>query len=262
MALQSLHVALVPQLADGLVIGTGDQRGDLPVPVAVQLLHRLPRRVAVGDGHGGILPFDEGAVPVGEGAAHEGDVQQSQIRRGVVEPSAQKHDAAQTLFPLHDGGTLDLVIARADLLHHQREARVGDGALNGLNDLRVERVGHAAHHKTDGIGLGPHKVPGTVVGNVVARLDGGQHLAPHIVADIGAVVQHAGYGADADAALFGYILYGHGRGASYRSEYAGGSEREKTENISGNVSTCGTILAVSAAYVNGCAAFLPKRTEN
>ena len=207
--LQGADVALVAQLADGLVIGPGDQRRDAPVSVAVQLPHGLLGRLLVGDGHGGILALGQRAVTVGVGAAHEGNIQKRQVGGSIVELSAQENDTPQPFLTLHHRAALDLVIAGGDLLHHQGEARLGDGAFDGADDVGVKRVGHAAHHQADGIGLGADQVAGAVVGNVVAVLDGGQHLAPHVLADIGAVVQYTGNGADADAAELCYILDRH-----------------------------------------------------
>ena len=209
MTLQRLYISLVPQLADRLVIGPGDQRRDAPVPVAVQLLHRLLCGVTVGDGHRGILALDQRAIAVGVGTAHKGNVQHRQISGGVIKPTAQEHDALQALFALHDRTAFDLVVASTDLLHDHREAGIGDGAFNGADNIGVEGVGHTADHQTHGIGLGAYQIAGTVVGNVVAALDSGKHLTPDILTDIRPVIQHTGDGTDADAALFGYILDRH-----------------------------------------------------
>jgi len=209
VSLQRLHVALVAQLADGLVVRTGDQGGNAPVPVAVQLLYRLLCGVAVGNGHGGIFTLGQRTVAVGVGAADKGNVQQCQIGGGVVKAAAQKNDAPQTLFPLHDGAAFHLIVTGADLLHDHGEAGVGDGAFDGADDVGVKGVGHAADDQADGVGFGANQVTGAVVGNVVAGLDSRQHLAAHIIADVRPVVQHAGNGADADTALPGYILDRH-----------------------------------------------------
>ena len=149
------------------------------------------------------------SVVVAEGAAHERHIQQRQIGGGIVKPSAQQHQTKQALFPLHDGGLLQLIVAGTDLLHHHGVAAGGDARLHRVDDVGVEGIGDAAHHKSDGIRLGFHQIPGGVVGDVVGAFDHIQHLAAALVADIGAVVQHAGDGGDTDAAHAGNVLDRH-----------------------------------------------------
>ena len=199
--------------------------------MAVEVIHSLLGRFLIGDGHSGVLADAQGTVLIGVGAAHIGHVQHSQILGGVIQPPAQKNDALQPLFPLHDGGALYLIAAGGDLLHHQRKAGVGDGLFNGLNDVRVERIGYAADHQPDGLGFGPDQVPGAVIGNVVAVLNGGPDLPAHLIADVRTVIEHAGYGADADAALFSDVLDRHADGPSCRTVAKSGV----FGNLSGNV---------------------------
>ena len=262
MTLQRLHIALIAQLADGLIVGTGDQRGDAPVPVAVQLLHRLLCGVTVGDGHRGILALDQRAIAVGVGTAHKGNVQHRQISGGVIKPTAQEHDALQALFALHDRTAFDLVVASTDLLHDHCKTGIGDGAFNGADNVGVERIGHTADYQTHSVGLGANQIAGTVVGNVVAILDSGKHLTTDILTDIRPVIQHTGDGTDADAALFGYILDRHTWVCLllYQIERNENRQRKaKTFPVTFPFSI--VILSVFAAIVNCSAAFLPKRTE-
>ena len=104
-----------------------------------------------------------------------------------------------------------LVLIRADLLHHQGVARLGDGGFDGVDDVGVEGVGNAADHKSDVVGVGAYQLPGGVVGDVVGALYHRLHAAAALVAHVGSVVQHAGHGGDTDAAETGDIFNGHGR---------------------------------------------------
>ena len=222
---------MIPQLADGAVLRAGDQRRNAPVAAAVQLRHRPAGLLLVGDGHRGVGVRRQGAVLVVIRATDIGDVQRRQLLGGIVGPAAQQDQAPQPLFPLHHGAPLHLVVAGADLLHHQGIAPGRDLLLDDPDDIRVKRVGHAPHHQADGVGLGFHQVPGGVVGNVIGSLNGGEHLAPVFRADVRPVVEHPRHRADAYAALPRNILDGHkARFVSLLLPFQRGG------NITGNVS--------------------------
>ena len=209
MICQGPDIALIPQLADGAVLRAGYQRRNAPVPAPIQLRHRPVGLLLIGNGYRRIGIRRQGAVLVAVGAADKGDVQRRQLLGRIVGPAAQQNQAPQPLFPLHHGAPLHLVVAGADLLHHQGIAPGGDLLLDDPDDIRVKRVGHAPHHQADGVGLGFHQVPGGVVGNVIGLLNGGEHLAPVLRAHVRTVIEHPRHRADADAALPRNILDGH-----------------------------------------------------
>ena len=149
------------------------------------------------------------AVVVAEGTAHERHVQQRQIGGGIVKPSAQQHQTQQPLLPLHHGGPLQLVVTGADLLHHHGIAIGGNACLYCVDDVGIEGVGNAAHHQTDGVGLGFYQIPGGIVGDVIGAFNHVQHPLPTLVADVRPVIQYTGDRGDADAAHAGNILDRH-----------------------------------------------------
>ena len=202
-------VALIAQLADGAVVRPRDKRRDAPVAAPVELHHRAVGLLLILDGDGGIHLVAERPVVVAVGAAHERHVQKRHLGGRVVRPSAEQNQPAQALFALHDGGALDLVVARADLLHDHGIAALGDALFDGADDVGIKRVRPAAHDKADGVGLRAHEVARTVVGYVVAALNNLANPPAVLVADVRAVVEHAGDGADADSAEPGNILDGH-----------------------------------------------------
>ena len=211
-----------------------------------------------------VLTVDEEGIihAVGVGTANKGNVQHRQISGGVIKPTAQEHDALQTLFALHDRTAFDLVVASTDLLHDHCKTGIGDGAFNGADNVGVERIGHTADYQTDSVGLGAYQIAGAVVGNVVAILDGRKHLTPDILTDIRPVIQHTGDGTDADAALFGYILDRHTGVCLLLYQIERNENRQrKAKTLPVTFPFSIVILSVFAAIVNCFAVFLPKRTE-
>ncbi len=119
--------------------------------VFVKLRHGAVRLLLVGDGDGGILCLAQRAVGIGVGAADERHVQQRDLAGRIIAAPAKKHDAAQALFALHHRAAFQLVVARGDLPHDHRVARGVQPALDGMDDVGIKRILHAAHHQADRI---------------------------------------------------------------------------------------------------------------
>ena len=120
-----------------------------------------------------------------------------------------ENDAAQALFLFHYRAALNLVVAGRDLAHDHRVARSVELLLDGVDDVGVEGVLHAAHHKADRIRANLDQIARAVVGHVFVRLDDGAHPLAGILADVGPVIEHAGNRTDADPCKFCDILDGH-----------------------------------------------------
>ena len=228
---QRAGVAGVAQLGDGAVVGVGGQRRDAAVALFGQLHDRAVGLLLVGDGDGGILARIERAVGVGVGAADKGHVEQRQLCGRVIRASAEKNEALQALFALHHRAALHLVVAGGDLTHDHRVARKVELMLDGADDIGVEGVLHAAHHKADGVGLRAHKAARGIVGQIVVLGNDLQHAAAAFLAHVGAVVEYTGDRAHAHAAELCNVLDGHSDTLCMKKS------KPVSGNLTGNVST-------------------------
>ena len=179
-----------------------------------QDLHGPVGSLMVVDGDAGVVLLPEGTEAVGIGAAHIGYADEGQLRGGVVEPAAQEDEAAELFLPLQDSPLLHLVGVGVDLPEDHGTARSVDLPGDSLEHIGEKQVPGAPDHHADGVGLAADQIPGAVVGDVALPLHHGEDLAADRLADIGAVIENAGHGGNADAALSGNIPDSHGSASS------------------------------------------------
>ena len=92
---QRLAVAVVAQLADGVVMSGVQEDGDLLVALTDQDLHRPAGFRLVIDGDGGVGVLIQTAKAVGERAADERNIQRCRLLRCIVEAAAQQDETPE-----------------------------------------------------------------------------------------------------------------------------------------------------------------------
>ena len=206
---QRALIAQIAELGDRAVVGIGGQHGDAAVTVFVKLADRAVGLLLVGDGDGGVRLRRKHTVGVGVGAADIGHAEKRNLFGRIIAAPAEEDNAAQALFLFHHRTALNLVVARWDLAHDHRVARGVELLLNGVNDVGVEGVLHAAHHEADRVGADLDEVARAVVRHIPVRLDDGADPSAGIFTHVRTVVEHAGDGADAHVCKLCNILDGH-----------------------------------------------------
>jgi hypothetical protein len=160
-----------------------------------------------------IMPFhaadNEKIKFVGIGTADKGYFQRGSLLRTVVTAATQQNQTLQLFGPGQAGTGHQLVLAAVDLVENQRVTRPIHRLLDGADDFAEKGVAHAAHHKSDGVGLGLDQITGAAVGDIVDFIDHIHHLCTYPLADVGVVIENPGHCADRYAAALGNIFDGH-----------------------------------------------------
>lgn len=222
-------ISVAPQLTDGPVIPAGDQGDNAAVTQVNEMGHSPVGGFVVIYGDGGVAVRVQRAEHIGIGAAHIGDTDGTEFRRGIVKPTPQKDQALKLFFPFQHGAGFDFIGIGGDLPQHHGIACPVNLPGDGFQHFGEEQVSAATDNDTDGIGMAADQVSGAVVGDIAAGFHNSHYPLPDGLADIWTVIQHTGDGTDADSAYFRNIFDRHG-GTTFTRDPG-----RRIENVPGNV---------------------------
>ena len=156
----------------------------------------------------------------------------------VVQGDTTLFKTRQNTVDQHHAGDLfhqpgELVVRDHFRVHHQRSAAMADKLLNclalffnavipvadqqkvtgvvghlldGFDHSAEERIGHVAHHQTDGFRRLLRQRARICIGMIIERFHRRSHRLARGFTGFGGVVDHAGYGSDGHSSESGYIL--------------------------------------------------------